>query len=233
VHDSAVRARELAMQAQLAEQRAAEAALEKQRVFHAEQTERVAAVQGRYYENGAQISRAEQSIQHTRELRERQRTDLAAAHGTLNDLALHIERDERELGVLRAELAELAPKLALAARAEEEHATTLAAAEHSLQQWQTRWEEFNRALGAAQQTTQVERARIEQLENQERRLGAQVQRLAEADSSNVELDVYARSVVQHTADSVTQDIIWLDRLIAAERTATGPVPVPVHEGDIR
>ena len=61
-----------------------------------------------------------------------------------------------------------------------------------------------------------------------------VQRLAEAEGSNVELDVYARSVVQHTADSVTQDIIWLDRLIAAERAATGPVPVPVtYEGDIR
>ncbi len=61
----------------------------------------------------------------------------------------------------------------------------------------------------------------------ERRRAVLVQRLAEADSSNVELDVYARSVVQHTADSVTQDIIWLDRLIAAERAATGPVPVPV------
>ena len=67
----------------------------------------------------------------------------------------------------------------------------------------------------------------------ERRRAVLIQRLAEADSSNVELDVYARSVVQHTADSVTQDIIWLDRLIAAERAATGPVPVPVHEGDIR
>jgi DNA-binding PadR family transcriptional regulator len=67
----------------------------------------------------------------------------------------------------------------------------------------------------------------------ERRRAVLVQRLAEADSSNVDLDVYARSVVQHTADSVTQDIIWLDRLIAAERAATGPVPVPVHEGDIR
>ncbi len=40
VHDSAVRARELAMQAELAEQRAAEAALEKQRLLHAEQSER-------------------------------------------------------------------------------------------------------------------------------------------------------------------------------------------------
>ena len=48
-----MRERELAMQAALAEQRAAEAALEKQRAFHAEQSDRVAAVQGRYYEIGA------------------------------------------------------------------------------------------------------------------------------------------------------------------------------------
>jgi chromosome segregation protein len=177
-HDSAVRARELAMQAQLAEQRAAEAALEKQRVFHAEQSECVAAVQGRYFEVGAQISRTEQSIQHTRELRERQRADLAQARGTLNELALHMERDERELGVLRAELAALAPKLTLATSAEEEHAARLAAAEHALQQWQGRWEDFNRSLGAAHQTTQVERARIEQLENQERRLATHADRLA-------------------------------------------------------
>jgi chromosome segregation protein len=178
VHDSAVRARELAMQAELAAQRAAEAALEKQRLFHAEQSERVAAVQGRYYEVGAQISRTEQSIQHTRALRERQRADLTQARGTLNDLALHIERDERELHAVRAEFAQLAPRLASAASAESAHAATLAGAEQALQLWQRRWEEFNRALGAAQQTTQVERARIEQLEHQRRRLTTQADRLA-------------------------------------------------------
>jgi hypothetical protein len=68
----------------------------------------------------------------------------------------------------------------------------------------------------------------------ERRRAVLVQRLAEADSSNVELDVYARSVVQHTADSVTQDIIWLDRLIAAERVTPDSAPAEVtYEGDIR
>jgi len=188
VHDSAVRARELAMQAQLAEQRAAEAALERQRLFHAEQSERLAAVQGRYYEIGAQISRTEQSIQHARELRERQCADLAQAQGTLNELALHMERDERELGVLRTELAALAPKLTLAASAEEEHAATLVQAEHALQLWQARWEEFNRALGAAHQTTQVERARIEQLENQQRSLATHADRLALERSALAEQD---------------------------------------------
>jgi DNA-binding PadR family transcriptional regulator len=68
----------------------------------------------------------------------------------------------------------------------------------------------------------------------ERRRALLVQRLAETDSANVELDVYARSVVEHTADSVTQDIIWLDRLIAAERVTPDSAPAEVtYEGDIR
>src|SRR6476620_7242793 len=62
VHDSAVREADLAMQAALADQRSAEAAIEKQRAFHGEQSDLVSAVQGRYYEVGAEISRTEQSI---------------------------------------------------------------------------------------------------------------------------------------------------------------------------
>ena len=178
VHDSAMRGREIAMQAALADQRAAEAAIEKQRAFHGEQGERVAGVQGRYYEVGADISRMEQSIQHTRELRERQRSDLAQAVATLNDLATHIERDERETASLRTEIARLEPELERVQAAESAAAADLAAAEEQLQDWQRRWEEFNRALGSADQTTQVERARIEQLENQLRRIMAQTDRLA-------------------------------------------------------
>jgi DNA-binding PadR family transcriptional regulator len=69
----------------------------------------------------------------------------------------------------------------------------------------------------------------------ERRRAQLVQRLTEAEGANLDLDVYARSVVQHTADSVAQDISWLDRLIASERAAT-PQSVPTeltYEGDLR
>jgi Virulence activator alpha C-term len=71
----------------------------------------------------------------------------------------------------------------------------------------------------------------------ERRRAQLLQRLDEVDGarSDVGLDVYARSVVEHTADSVRQDITWLDRLIEAERTGTvdrsatvaDDVPAPV------
>ncbi len=98
VHDSAVRARELAMQAALADAaRRRGGDREAARRSRRARASRVAAVQGRYYEIGAEISRLEQTIQHTRELRERQRADLAQTRATLADLGAHIERDERQL----------------------------------------------------------------------------------------------------------------------------------------
>jgi len=177
VHDSATRAREIEMQAALADQRAAEAAIESQRTHHGAVSERLSAVQGRYYEVGAQISRLEQTIQHTRELRERQRADLTKTRATLTELGAHIGRDERQLAELAEEIARSTPELERAQGAEKSSAEALEAAERELAAWQERWEQLNQALGAADRTTQVERARIEQLENQLRRLKGQVERL--------------------------------------------------------
>ena len=178
VQDSAVRECELTMQQALADQRAAEAAIETQRVYQTEQSERVSAVQARYYEVGADISRTEQNIQHTRELREQQRNELAQARATLAELDSHIQRDERQIAELRAEIEKLGPELTQAQAAEGTLNDGLGTAEAALSGWQQRWEDFNREQGAAHQTTQVERARIEQLENQLRRLSAQSDRLA-------------------------------------------------------
>src|SRR5687768_8159140 len=178
VQDSAVRECELSMQSALADQRAAEAAIETQRVYQTEQSERVTQVQGRYYEIGAEISRAEQSINHVREMREQQRNELAQARTTLSELNIHIDRDEREIAQLRAELDKLAPELAQVQAAEAALNDDNASAEAALSDWQQRWEGFNREQGSAHQTTQVERARIEQLENQLRRLATQTDRLA-------------------------------------------------------
>ena len=178
VHDSAVRERELAMQSALADLRAAEAAIETQRAFHIEQTDVVGQIQGRYFSVGADISRTEQQIQYARETRDRQRADLSQSRTTQENLATQIARDEQELVSIREELARLAPDIERAQAAERAAASHLDAAEQGLAGWQQRWEVFNHDTGAANQTVQVERARIEQLENQLRRLRAQRDRLA-------------------------------------------------------
>jgi chromosome segregation protein len=178
VHDSATRARELEMQSALADQRAAEAAIETARAQHVTTSERVSCAQGRYYEVGAEISRLEQTIQHIRELKERQRADLEQARATLAELGSHIGRDERQLIELGAEIARATPQLESAESAERAAAQTLESAERELAAWQERWEELHRELGSAERTAQVERARIEQLENQLRRARGQLERLA-------------------------------------------------------
>lgn len=54
----------------------------------------------------------------------------------------------------------------------------------------------------------------------ERRRAVLMQRLGETESGGrPDLDPYARSVVEHTADGVNRDIHWLDSLIASERAA--------------
>jgi DNA-binding PadR family transcriptional regulator len=60
----------------------------------------------------------------------------------------------------------------------------------------------------------------------ERRRALLVQRLGEAESARADLDVYARSVVQHTAGGVARDISWLDHLIASERAALASAAEP-------
>ncbi len=178
VQDSAMRECELAMQSALADLRSAEASIETQRTFHAEQSDAVGQVQGRFYAVGADISRTEQQIQFARDTRERKRSDLGQSRVSLEALANQVARDEQELQTIRDELARLAPEIEAAQNTERSAATSLTAAEGSQAEWQQQWEGFNTDLGTAQQTVNVERARIEQLENQLHRLRAQRDRLA-------------------------------------------------------
>jgi len=60
----------------------------------------------------------------------------------------------------------------------------------------------------------------------ERRRAQLVQHLTEVPAGDPEMDIYARSVAEHTAEGVEQDIDWLDRLIEAERTTADASALP-------
>lgn len=172
-----LRERDTAMQALIAELRSIEASIESAREDFTEKSEALNVVQGRYYQIGAEISRTEQSIQHGRELRQRQRQDLEQAEQGATEANLHLARDQSQIDELQSDLEQLEPGLSAARDRERASAAALAQAEESMQDWQERWEEFNRDSQAASEKTQVERARIEQLEHQLMRLAAQRERL--------------------------------------------------------
>jgi chromosome segregation protein len=243
LQDGAVRACDIAMQQALADQRSAEAAIEKQREFHTELSERVASVQGRYYEHGAEVTRAEESIRYGRELRERARNDLAQVRASLAANAQQIAHDEQQLSASAAELAELAPLAEARTRSDAQAAATLAAAEEQLAAWQQRWEGFNRDLGAAGQSAQVEAARIEQLENQSLRLNAQRDRLsleiealgvAQAESPLeplIEQEARARTVGESLAGELSGALSQLQALRSSQQQADERLERLRHERD--
>ena len=172
-----LRERDIEMQAAIAELRSIESSIETAREEFTEKSESLNVVQGRYYQIGAEISRAEQSIQHGRELRQRQKTDLDQAEQGASEATLHLTRDQSQIDELRSELEQLEPGLTAARERERSSAEALSLVEESMQDWQERWEDFNRESRAASEKTQVEKARIEQLEHQLERLSAQRERL--------------------------------------------------------
>jgi chromosome segregation protein len=187
-----LRERDTAMQSAIADLRAVEASIETTREHFTEKSEARNRAQGRFFQIGADISRTEQAIAHARDLRQRQRTDLEQAKQSLVEIKLHLDRDQGQVDELQATLQQLTPDLERVRERERASNVALENAEEAMQQWQETWDEFNRDASAAGEKTQVERARIEQLENQLRRLAAQRERTQTEIDSLAPADVESR-----------------------------------------
>jgi chromosome segregation protein len=178
VRDAAMMSCETAMHAQLADLREAEAQIERLRADQAAKADALNVIQARFYEAGSEVARVEQSIQHAREMRQRLESDLQQAQMQVAELSTVMQRDRNQLESLAQELATMAPDLDAAHGRESATSQALAGCELALAEWQHTWDVHARAVAEGQRETQVERARIEQLESQQRRSLQQQERLA-------------------------------------------------------
>ena len=187
VRDSATVHCETALQAVLADLREAEARIEHVRVDQSAKADALGAIQARFYGAGAEVTRIEQSIQHARELQQRQRSDLEQAEGQVQELNGVLERDRSQLDALAAELKTMNPGLDQAHAEERDASELLERCEQALAAWQLASDAHAQSVAQGQRETQVERARIEQLENLERRLLQQQSRQETERASLAEL----------------------------------------------
>jgi chromosome segregation protein len=176
VRDAASVHCETALQAVLADLREVEAGIEKIRVEQSAKADALGSIQERFYAAGAEVTRTEQSIQHARDLQQRQRADSQQAHAQVQELNGVIQRDRGQLEALAGELATMIPGLDTAHAEERAAALELERCEQALAAWQTASDAHAQSVAAGQRETQVERARIEQLENQQHRLVQQRER---------------------------------------------------------
>jgi chromosome segregation protein len=185
--DAATESCETAMHAVLADLREAEAEIERIRVDQTSKADVLGVIQTRFYEAGAEVTRIEQGIQFTRELRQRQRSDLEQAEAQVADLTGVLQRDRGQLEGISQELATMVPGLDAAHGEETRSSQALEACEQALAAWQHTWDVHAQAVALGQRETGVERARIEQLESQQRRLLQQRERQESEHTALVQL----------------------------------------------
>ncbi|MEW8626970.1 MAG: chromosome segregation protein SMC [Candidatus Thiodiazotropha sp.] len=167
------------LEAALAEQRKLESVIEEDREKHTEANDLFNEVQGRFYSLGAEISGLEQAIQFARDTQKQQQQDLEQVEQAFQESEAHRAQDETRLNELNHNLQTEEPLLMEAREDEHKLSEALNQAEQAMQSWQAEWEQFNQQAAEPAQTAQVERTRINHLEQQGSNLERRLQRFDE------------------------------------------------------
>lgn len=151
--------RETRLQESIARQRSAEAALEKLHEAQGQAGEAFNEVQGELYAVGSEIARLEQSIQHARELQERQKAEYRETEVALQDLEKHMVLDRAQVEELTTALADVEPALDSAREAEDAALAEMGEAEAAVSDWQKQFEQHH--LQSTESNREADRARAE------------------------------------------------------------------------
>ncbi|MCV4290677.1 chromosome segregation protein SMC [Pseudomonas capsici] len=170
---------EIGFEALVADQRSADASIERLRDGHHDLSERFNQVQGRFYSVGGDIARVEQSIQHGQQRLRQLQDDLREAERARQETESHLGHDTTLLATLDEELEMLEPEQEMTSAAAEESAIALEDAEAGMQGWQEKWDAFNQQSAEPQRQAQVQQSRIQQLEQSIERLAERQRRLNE------------------------------------------------------
>ncbi len=189
-------------QAELSEQRSLENQIETQRAKHIEANDTFNQVQASFYQVGSEISRLEQTIQHQKELQDRHQRELQQVDSEIIATLQHAEEDRYQLQGSEQQLIELEPKLELDRNNLEASNNALNEAENKLTSWQQAWNSLQQKIAEPAQQAQVERARMEQFENQLQQIASRLLKLNtdkgvfNADSYNEELSKQQQLLAQ-------------------------------------
>ncbi|UZJ62147.1 chromosome segregation protein SMC [Pseudomonas sp. KU26590] len=177
--ESVIGNQEVGFESLVADQRSADAAIERLRDGHHDLSERFNLVQGRFYSVGGDIARVEQSIQHGQQRLRQLQDDLREAERARLETESHLGHDRTLLATLGEELEMLEPEQEITLAAAEESAAALEDAETAMHGWQEQWDAFNLTSAEPRRQAEVQQSRIQQLETSLERLAERQRRLGE------------------------------------------------------
>jgi chromosome segregation protein len=161
-------------------------------------------VQGQFYKLGSDISGKEQAIEHEKNLRQRNRQELAGLQQSLQEAEKMLSGDGDRLQQLALQLGDITPRLDSDNLKLHQQQQALEQAETKMHEWQEIWDQFRREFHQVHEAAQIENRGIEHIERQvqhtEQQRARLQQELDNLDSSEavreiekLEIEVEARS----------------------------------------
>ncbi|MGW8247756.1 MAG: chromosome segregation protein SMC [Acidiferrobacterales bacterium] len=163
-YDSELLSKQTELEKLVADQREIEAKIESLRNTQTEENEKLNKVQEEFYGIGAEISNIEQAIQHTRESRAQQLREQEQVNRSWEEASQHLESDMEKMEQLNTQLEQSAPQFESQRQAEAEARQELEQAESAMQEWQADWQVFNEASAEPEKVREIQRDRIQRLE---------------------------------------------------------------------
>ncbi|MCK5649387.1 MAG: chromosome segregation protein SMC [Gammaproteobacteria bacterium] len=202
-----IQEKEIALEQQISELRAVEAGIEESREINIEANDSFNIVQGDFYRIGADIARVEQAITHAKEKNQQLKQDFEQAERSFESVNIHLQEDNEKLLLLTTQLDEVEPEFDQASELEQQSAEMLSEYEHSMQDWQMRWDEFNQQSQEPSQTAQIERTKISQVEqniiNQERRIEKLQDELQQSATFHIEESLHTLELEVSESEEIT------------------------------
>ncbi|MCZ6889746.1 MAG: chromosome segregation protein SMC [Gammaproteobacteria bacterium] len=175
--------------------------LEKSRVLHGERSDEFNGVQGRFYQLGAEIARAEEAIQYNQERVKQLELDLESVSQQGEETERQVAMDEAQIVEVKDHIARLAPMLEQTRRADRDGGDAQQAAEQRVVKWQQAWDEFSGRANLNDSDMQVQVSRIEHIEQVRQRLKS---RLAQLNDETPQADMFGATETENLSEEVAR-----------------------------
>lgn len=163
------------LEARIADQRHADAQIEKTREQHIDLSDEFNNAQGKFYGIGADIARLEQGIAHKKERHVQLNQDFQQVTDSLSQAMEQMTQDEQDLEILNGQLIEIEPDLEIQQQTLENSQERLADLETEILDWEKDWEEYNKISSQNSQKMEVERTRIQHFDRVIERLAKRIE----------------------------------------------------------
>ena len=169
---------EIELEKAIAEQRKVEAEIELKRQNFSNQTDKFNGIQERFYQLGEEIARIEETLQFNQQRVKQLELDLVTVKQRQVEANQQVATDEGQIQSMQARIAQLQPSVAELSAADASVQQALKEVEDKNSRWQQRWDTFNAEAGINDREAEVQKSRVEYLEQLIQRLDARAQELS-------------------------------------------------------